>query len=316
MTLTCWRVSLAAVALAALTAPRPARACSILRGLQLGSVWPEDGSQDVPANVRFVVTYYGQPLFAEDSIAMRALEIRPAGGGAAVPVLVTDVAAVARPLRFLLSVQPAADLEAGKDYELLGRIVKNSCGGGCPIEPTPVPIARFRTAPADHEAPTFAGATGLMTGVEWCDSDACCGARDGYVVYFTKDAASEPALYAVYAAGSTAMIALGEVELFYSCSGNSIHGMPLAPGEYVVRAVDRAGNEDTNQRRVKVELRCPARQTNQGFLDGGAGPGGGGGGCAVSPGGRTRAVGFTGILLVLAVLGLVWVRGRVYVARR
>ena len=91
-----------------------ARACPGPGAVRLSSVWPADGTTDVPANVRFVVRYDGVSTFAEQSVAMRALEIRPAGGGAAVQALVHDREGEGR-LFALIGVRPVTDIEVGKD---------------------------------------------------------------------------------------------------------------------------------------------------------------------------------------------------------
>jgi len=298
-------VAVAAMALA--VQPPDAGACTGPGALRLSSVWPPDGTPDVPANVRFVVSYAGVATFAEQSIAMRALEIRPAGGGTPVPVLVNDLEGGGR-LVVLVGVHPVADLEEGKDYELAGRIAPCTDGSGmCPIEPTPVVIARFHTQAADHTAPVFAGATGVTGTPVVCEGACSCTAHTGAQVSFTVAAPAEPVLYAFREVGKPAVVGLGAASAYGECTGSGPYFGPRVTlgAKYVVRAVDRAGNEDDNQREVLVDVGCP----QQG--------GGGGSGCAVGLGvrGRTTA-GFAAVLLVIGLLGLVWVRGRVYVARR
>ena len=285
--------------------PRAADACTPPGPIRLDSVWPPDGSSDVPANVRFVVSYSGVATFAEQSIAMRALEIRPVGGGAAVPVLVNDLEGAGR-LVVLVGVRPVSDLEVGKDYELLGRIVRCTDGSGmCPIEPTPVAIARFHTQAADHTPPVFAGATGVTGTPVVCEGACSCQAHTGSQVTFTVTPPAEPVLYTFREVGKTEVAGLGTVGAYGACTGSDPYVGPRVTlgAKYVVRAVDRAGNEDDNQREVLVDINCP-------------GEGGARDGCAIALGGRTTPVGFGGFVLVLAVLGLVWVRWRVYVASR
>ncbi len=287
--------------------PRAADACTPPGPIRLDSVWPPDGSSDVPANVRFVVSYSGVATFAEQSIAMRALEIRPVGGGAAVPVLVNDLEGAGR-LVVLVGVRPVSDLEVGKDYELLGRIVRCTDGSGmCPIEPTPVAIARFHTQAADHTAPVFAGATGVTGTPVVCAGTCSCEAHTGAQVSFTVAAPAEPALYLIREAGGPGIAGLGDARAYAECTGSGPYFGPRVTmgAKYVVRAVDRAGNEDDNQQAVTVAVGCPGQG---GGGDSGGGDSGGGGG--------DTGVGFGGFVLVLAALGLVWVRWRVYVASR
>ena len=84
-------------------------------------------------------------------------------------------------------------------------------------------------------------------------------------------------------------------------TGTSPAQVQLTPGEYVVRAVDQAGNEDANDRRVRLAPSCPASS---------GGDGSAGGGCTVAPGGRTTTGFFAGVLLGIVVVGLVWARRR------
>ncbi|MCC7000299.1 MAG: hypothetical protein IT370_37215 [Deltaproteobacteria bacterium] len=279
-----------------------ARACSPPRGVHLRSIWPSGGQ--LPANVRFVVTFDGLPQFAEESIAMHDLALRPldgVGAGQAVPALVNELAG-GGPLQRSLSVQATTPLDVGRDYELVGRFADDAqCGTRCLIVATPVQLGRFRTGPVDLTAPVFAGAQGATFSGSLCDSTACCGPYNGYSVTFATAPVDEPVLYVIRAAATGQLVGLDSQSGFLACTGTSPAQVQLTPGEYVVRAVDQAGNEDANDHRVRLAPSCPASS---------GGDGSAGGGCTVAPGGRTTTGFFAGVLLGIVVVGLVWARRR------
>lgn len=294
--------SLLGLALWGWSTPR-ARACSPPRGgVRLESIWPSSG--EVPANVRFVVRFAGLPQFAEESIAMRELALRPldgVGAGQAVPALVNELPGSGALWRSF-SVQATTPLDVGRDYELVGRFADDAqCGTRCLIVATPVQLGRFRTGPADLVAPVFAGAQRATLSGSVCDSTACCGPYNGYAVTFTTAPVDEPVQYVIRAAGTGQVVGLDTVRGFFACTGDSPEPVRLSIGEYLVRAVDQAGNEDANDHRVRLAPSCPASSGGDGSADSG---------CTVAVGARTTTGDGAAFWLGLALVALVWARRR------
>ena len=259
-------ISLAAIAAALLvSAPGPTHACSVRGpGIFGRTVWPAPGANP-PINARFYVSY----LLGGNS------------GGSAIPPIGPDVALldddgtpVATSTEVVGShviIRPTAALLPNRPYKVTDHrlIPCEPTQGECPLTAAPQVIATFTTgAAADTEAPNFTGLTGA-TFLErtTCDSSACCGPYDLYSVEFSwssgKDnTAGGDLRYNVYRREGGALV-VGLVEGLtavgvQTCSGGfpSPGRLELPPGTYVVRAVDWAGNEDSNDVAKRIGAAC------------------------------------------------------------
>jgi hypothetical protein len=158
-------------------------------------------------------------------------------------------------------IRPSGDLLPNHGYQLADQrtipcdtIVSRNCA----LAATPQVFASFTTtAGPDAVAPTFAGATSVASVNHLtCNSDACCGTYDAYVAEASwttgsDDVAGEDVRYNVYR-GTPPSLTLVEALVAGTtasgtrvCSGSYGDGA-FQPGDYVVRAVDWAGNEETN----------------------------------------------------------------------
>jgi hypothetical protein len=260
------------------------------------SVWPGDGV--APANTRVVVEYEGLALFAEHSIAMRDVSVVDAGGVAVAGTV--RLVAGGRAGRTLAVLELAEGLVVGGEYQVRVRI---GMAGG--ILASPMTVARFGVGAADGVAPAFGGVTRAGQGAELerCDSSACCGPYVARRVTFEWQGAGEVARYNVYRVGDVApvqpLVVMGGG--LVECGGTLEGGQSFPDGDYFVRAVDLAGNEDGNDVRMHLAVDC------------GAGSGGGGG-CAVAARGRGWVPVF--LLGFLLVITLVRARRRVLDGRR
>ena len=228
--------------------PRPARGCSTIGpGINTRSTWPGPDSA-IPTNARFVVSYFpggsGVPTFGPDLMLLDAdgtqIPTTMEGGGSSVVI------------------RASGDLLPNHGYQLADRrtIPCNAITGDCALAATPQVFASFTTGPgADTVAPTFAGVTGVAVANHLtCNSDACCGTYDAYVAEASwaagsDDLAGSDIRYNVYRGSSLTLVAALVPGTSTSgtriCSGSFGDGA-FQPGDYVVRAVDWAGNEDTN----------------------------------------------------------------------
>jgi hypothetical protein len=263
---------------------RPAQACTVAQSALTGrTFWPRSGEL-LATNGQVTVRYEGQ--WAESSGLLAALaselQLRPVGGQ---PIAVTTTVADG-----LLVVRPDKVLAPNQAYELLDQrpipcsLMTVDCAGRGQW----MVVASFTTtAGPDMEAPPFAGlATVVWSALEFCSTSACCGPFRGFPVTLSWPATTDqgaPVLYRLYRRGNggalerTATTEATSLRGFFSCMPNSTGWYPivLTPGTYLVRAVDNAGNEDSNTTEQVLLDRCTAPAASV--------PRDAGGGCTVTP---------------------------------
>jgi len=229
-----------------------AQACSIAApGISSRSVWPGP-EQAVPTNARLVVRYNmtGTPLnipaFGSDLLLLET-------NG-------SEVAASTEVLGSTVVIRPEGGLQPNHAYQLADRRTIPCSGIGvdpCPLAADPQVFASFTTsAVVDTAAPVFGGITNIgATSHQTCNSDACCGTYDIYSVEASwptasDDVAAGDVRYNFYRREGSSLVLIQELVGGTSAYGNvacsGSWGASLVPGDYVVRAVDWAGNEDSN----------------------------------------------------------------------
>jgi hypothetical protein len=230
-----------------------AHACSIAApGIASRSVWPGP-EQAVPTNARIVVRYNmtGSPLnipaFGQD------LQLLDADG--------SQVSATMEVLGTAVVIRAGAGLLPNHAYQLADRRTIPCSGIGldpCPLAADPQVFASFTTsAGVDTAPPAFGGLTNIGAASHLtCNSDACCGTYDYYVIQAGWAAASDDVAggdvrYNLYRREGSSLILVSELAEGTSTSGTAVcsgtvGGLPFVRGDYVVRAVDWAGNEDSN----------------------------------------------------------------------
>jgi hypothetical protein len=214
---------------------------------QLGDVLPADGTTGVPTNAQVRLDYDGF-----ETTGLQDVEVRPVGGAA----LTTTIALLGNagyPLRHLVVVRLQAPLAPQTQYEVRA---------GSTV------VSTFRTGDgADTMPPTFAGIASVTTSVTDCASSACCGPNRIAYVHMgwggvSDDFSTATVRYNVYA-GSALVVPMtsGRAVGYQVCSGELTGAGPsgdfqVGSGGYRVRAVDLAGNEDTNNVTQDVMVSC------------------------------------------------------------
>ena len=255
--------------LAAAPLARRAEACSApYPGLSGRALYPADETSGVPLNARIVVRYRvgrelgnGFPPLGPD-LALRV------ANGAAVAVTSELIGTGSYwNTETLVILRPSQPLAAGTSYEVLDRRGKIPCdifANDCALG-DPAVFARFATGSAsDSVAPQFAGVNPLIVGAfDRCDSSACCGpyVSRSFGITWTRgqdDVAGQAVRYNLYRVGDAGPVASlidsDGIGLAVSCMGTGVYPQSLMvrTGTYFVRAVDWAGNEDTNDIQVRV----------------------------------------------------------------
>ena len=301
------RLGLVVAALATVVAMKAERAdaCSFAVGVFERRVIPSNDGVAVPVNAEIRVVYDVWFDIDPGGAFDGAVSVRPAGGAnidAAVETVMTDA-------RVTLVVRPAVPLEPNTTYEVLDSVsvpCQNWEPSNC-IDAEASVVATFETGTsADEVAPTFAGLASLGSSTDRSEEFNSCGEWASVTFSLRWDAATDDSeddwiLYNVYSHDGT-------LELAYAHSlgaaGEALcdGGHPLfsqfwgQTGEYFVRAVDVAGNEDNNDVRFATKL-CSDVPPGDG--DGGDGGDSDDGGCSV-PSRRGGAVWL--VVLALAVL--------------
>jgi hypothetical protein len=260
-----------------LTTP-DAHACTLNPNgaVTLRFVVPADGTTNVPINPLIAVVYWVRPeeqSLVISTTALRDVRLRPAGStGESVPLTITTEMAGTTVVAV-----PKIPLEPNTQYELLQSV--SPCTRESPVaacfagEPTVAATFRTGTSP-DLAAPSFPGVSGIDFGAfQRCNgAGGCCGDHySGFPFYLrfdrATDAESAVAGYNVYEHGTRTRFLepygptpgpAFALSAFHYCDGSSsFWGLGSSRGPYTVRAVDLAGNEDTNSSTVTLDVgRC------------------------------------------------------------
>lgn len=269
----CRSLACLALSLAGLAAlPGQASACGgATPGLAGRSVFPASGARGVPTNARVLVTYRGghdpwTPFRPEEEVVLRAV------GQPALPV---DIETRQFPLSIwefnqVVIIKARAPLKPATTYEVLDRRPRIPCVLAECAAGDLAAIATFTTgAGPDVEPPRFGGLAALEVGtIDDCRNEGCCGPYRSRSVMLRWTAAEDAVsgsevLYNVYGPGGGEPL----VGLYAGTTiGGNIacgwRGGPLgfmsADGAFSVRAVDWAGNEDSNIVQQVTSNSCPA----------------------------------------------------------
>jgi hypothetical protein len=230
-------------------AERIANACGVTQaGIQARSVWPSE-DKTVPTNARLFVTYASSAEGLADLGSDLALLD---GDGTAIPATVEVVEGS-------VLLKPHADLLPNHAYQLADRRTVPCAAAGtdaCAPTNATTPFATITTGPGpDRTPPSFGGLAATSPQPDAiCGGDTCCG----HVVPIkfdwtngTDDVAGVDVRYDVFEQDGAMLVPVARLlplDGFHGaqvCDG-SWGGPDIGPGNYVVRAVDYAGNEDQN----------------------------------------------------------------------
>jgi hypothetical protein len=231
----------------------PARACDLAQpGVHSREVWPEP-NRVIPTNARLVVTYHGSSRVAAGQIPPIGTDLVLLGPDG------QPVAASFEVLGEHVVVRPSTAMLPASGYQLADRRAIPcwpTPASACALVSTHQVFASFRTgAQPDHTAPQFEGLADLSVEMlHTCTNSACCGPYSRYPIHLAWSAGADEIVpdavrYNLYAA--TGRLAVGFIrgttlDASLYCAGTILFDPPLAPGTYVLRAVDWAGNEDAN----------------------------------------------------------------------
>jgi MYXO-CTERM domain-containing protein len=259
------------VAVVLVLGARIAAACSPpSTGLRERTSFPRSAAIGVPTNVRPLVFYagsegvFGIPVPGDD-LEMRARD----GATVAIQKELAFTATTVWSTSWVIIVRPATPLRPGTTYDLVDRRPKIPCGpADCTLGP-PAPFASFTTgAGPDNTPPEFGGLKSVTPGpLEVCANEGCCGPYVSRM--FTlgweagrDDVSGADVLYNVYGADAMPILSFVSGTTVLGAGGCAgPYGSPFAAfraqgGRYAVRAVDWAGNEDTNHVVQLVLLDC------------------------------------------------------------
>lgn len=251
-----------------------AQACSPPRpGISSVSVFPPDGSSNVPTNARINVRY----VYVTGGSGLNVdFFIRPTGGSN-VTTSVQRVSVSNWERRFFTFPNK---LKPSTKYEVVTNIQAIPCSlFGTPKCATGAlrVVSTFTTGNGDDtKAPTFSGLQSITSasGPNVCNNSACCGPYNYhrfdmkwsagadesgndfvlYNVYRSIDLNNPVLRYVPKARG--AQVCSG---FYFGQSWDSFRGLP---GDYVVRAVDLANNEETNTVKVRLNDQCGIVEPN------------------------------------------------------
>ena len=258
------------VALAALVIwgeASPARACEPSSPAQLVDVMPANGATGVPTNAQVRLDYAGFETAGLQDVEVRLVD------GAALATTVVTLGNAGYPLRNLVVARLQAPLAPQTQYEV-------RAGGAV--------VSTFRTGDgADTTPPVFAGIANVTTSATDCRDSACCGPNRIAYVHMDWGGVSDDfsiglVRFNVYGAGGNLVVPMTSHRVvgYQVCSGQLSGSGPLGEfqgdsGRYRVRAVDLAGNEDTNDVTRDVTFSCALPQPDAGSSDGPSSPAGG-----------------------------------------
>jgi MYXO-CTERM domain-containing protein len=257
-----------ALAVAAVLAGRTAvaHACSPFR-YALEQISPADGATEVPLNTEIRLTYMAADSTGIDDV-LTDIKLRAADGAIIdldAQLLKNDGGSA----RSMVVASLAAELAPGTQYEILSRIA-HPCAEfdqvACTLEEHQA-VASFTTGTAsDTTAPSFAGPTHISAWYEACGQPGCCGPSEAVVFHIgwqpaTDDTPADTIRYHVYRAQTRVASYVATATGVLKCSNDWFETEKLGDfvgenGTYYVRAVDMAGNEDSNSVALEVNLRC------------------------------------------------------------
>jgi hypothetical protein len=276
MRLATWSVCcLSAFALLALE--QTAKACSPDFFVHRG-VFPPSETAGVPTNTEIRLSYSNGRTIGDPSVL-----VRPVGGQPIALQIRAHDQGHYRPVRLIVA-KPAEELLPNTTYEVLDRVVvgcrpnSGADSGVVCLQPDHAVVATFATgATKDATPPSFGGLKAATIGNKIvCENGGCCGPYSAVPVNLSWDPAIDDrspdlVLYNVYRgdAGTKAVdqpvarywryVGL-HGELLCSGSPDQNTGLPgseiIEPGAYTVRAVDSAGNEDSNTAVVEISPPC------------------------------------------------------------
>ncbi|MBI4510757.1 MAG: Ig-like domain-containing protein [Deltaproteobacteria bacterium] len=308
-----------------------ASACSPPPPIASRWILPQDTATGVPINAEIRIEYSGS-FYEEDPLD--DIVVRRKGGD---PVEVTVTTHRHRE-SFQVVAKPKAPLEAMTTYEVLARVIEVPCFNWSPDSPCfvkePTVVSSFTTGnDGDLVAPKFKGAWTVTQRYETCENDGCCGPYNAMFFLFhfdpaTDDGPAEWIRYNVYDTQSNKLVLalVRGVSGYYACSqAGPMEGpfgqFPAAASDYIIRAVDLAGNEEKNEAKVRLDPQCrrpppcdggyyPSRDGGPHSHDAGASPpANDNDGCQVAPWRSARGSG--GLLIAVFALPLLaWLRTR------
>jgi hypothetical protein len=261
-------------------APACAHACSGgTSGIFGRQIIPGDGAVGVPLNGQIEVTYTAQ---ASGPFWNTGLQIRPQNGQA-LAANVQQVYAGRSSAKFVL--RPSTALAADTVYEILDSLIVPCMQSECQQVAPHVVSSLTTGSQVDTLPPSFAGLASIEVSPT-SPYEAPCATGSAFHVTLHWEAGTDDlsptVTYAVYNANAN-----GNVRIQSFLSGTSLTGIvtcplcsvgaPVCPstgvspygepfsgdgfvqsvGPFIVRAVDRAGNEDTNAVVMSLPNLCP-----------------------------------------------------------
>jgi hypothetical protein len=258
-----WIVAAAVATGLMISRESPVEACGNLPGpgILARSVWPGP-DQHPPTNARFVVSYELRATFPGFEVPALGPDVALLDGDG------TPVAASIEVVGSRVVLQPSAALLPNHAYQIADRrtVPCDHNQNGCALTNEPRAFASFTTGTvADTTPPIFSGVTSIAIGQrETCDNGGCCGPYDNVPVALSWSAGSddlaggdlrynayhrpdsEPATVSLIAGLVEGTELLG-LQMCGVGAPRSITGpIETAPGTYMVRAVDWAGNEESS----------------------------------------------------------------------
>lgn len=263
-----WMVVAALTAALLTSRESEVQACSFVGpGIFSRSVWPGP-DQHPPTNTRIVVSY----KMGADFLGFDVPKVGPD-----VALLDGDGTPVAFSFEVVASqvvIRPATALLPNHLYQIADRrtVPCDQTQNECTLANESLAFASFTTGPgADTAPPAFAGLASIAPGDRLsCDNGACCGTYDVHSIGLSwlaglDDSAGGDLRYNVYRRAGDAPAAMSllaglvtgtELRGFQTCSGQFPGSLEMSPGTYVVRAVDWAGNEDSNATGGRLDNVC------------------------------------------------------------
>lgn len=236
-------------------------------GVSYRGVVPSEMDAPAPTNAIVEIWYSGDP-----GEVAREAQIRPLGGA---PVGTS----VSRTGNRVL-VRPAAPLEPSTVYEVLDRVLVPCVGYGPCDAAAHAVVGTFTTGTGpDTTPPVFAGLARIeVLSLDVCESSGCCGPYTAARFLLHLDPGMDDSghvRYELHRVGESTPLpgSMG----YMICSREGLPGAKL-PGDFMAmpgdtffaRAIDIAGNVDTNDVQLAVDFSCDPAPTD-GDADAGCG---------------------------------------------